>query len=107
MKTGCPWEHLPQELGCGCGMTCWRRLRNWHVAGVWKKTWKLLLDELGDDERVRLVINMAATADRLAAKLAAPWAGCESLTITRRDAVARYADRLPEVTARIWPGVRL
>ena len=68
---------------------------------------QLLLDELGDDERVRLVINMAAAADRLAAKLAAPWAGCESLTITRREAVARYADRLPEVTARIWPGVRL
>jgi transposase len=47
MKTGCPWEYLPHELGCGSGMTCWRRLRDWHLAGVWKQIWKLLLDELG------------------------------------------------------------
>jgi transposase len=24
---------LPQELGFGSGMTCWRRLRDWHEAG--------------------------------------------------------------------------
>lgn len=30
LKTGIPWEDLPQEMGCGCGMTCWRRLRDWH-----------------------------------------------------------------------------
>ena len=46
-RTGCPWEYLPQELGCGCGMTCWRRLRDWHEAGVWEKIWRILLDELG------------------------------------------------------------
>jgi transposase len=47
LKTGCPWEYLPLELGCGSGMTCWRRLRDWHQAGVWKKIWEMLLDELG------------------------------------------------------------
>lgn len=47
LKTGCPWEYLPEELGCGSGMTCWRRLRDWQLAGVWKKIWKILLDELG------------------------------------------------------------
>jgi transposase len=47
LKTGCPWEYLPLELGCGSGMTCWRRLRDWQLAGVWKQVWKLLLDELG------------------------------------------------------------
>jgi transposase len=26
---------LPQELGCGSGMTCWRRLHNWQRVGVW------------------------------------------------------------------------
>src|SRR5438128_11999096 len=26
LKTGIPWEDLPWEMGCGCGMTCWRRL---------------------------------------------------------------------------------
>ena len=48
LKTGTPWEYLPQEMGCGSGMTCWRRLRDWHEAGVWKKIWRLLLDELGE-----------------------------------------------------------
>ena len=33
LQTGIPWEELPQELG-GSGMTCWRRLRDWHAAGV-------------------------------------------------------------------------
>ena len=52
LKTGCPWEYLPPELGCGCGMTCWRRLRDWHEAGVWKKVWKVLLDELGEADQI-------------------------------------------------------
>jgi len=29
------WANLPQELGFGSGMTCWRRLREWQAAGVW------------------------------------------------------------------------
>ena len=33
LKTGIPWEYLPAEMGCGSGMTCWRRLRDWHQAG--------------------------------------------------------------------------
>ena len=32
LKTGIPWEDLPFEMGCGCGMTCWRRLRAWQQA---------------------------------------------------------------------------
>lgn len=47
LRTGCPWEYLPQELGCGSGMTCWRRLRDWHREGVWERVWLVLLDELG------------------------------------------------------------
>tara|TARA_Y100000780_G_C13673781_1_gene413412 strand:- start:174 stop:965 length:792 start_codon:yes stop_codon:yes gene_type:complete len=31
LKSGIPWEMLPQEMGCGSGVTCWRRLRDWHV----------------------------------------------------------------------------
>jgi transposase len=26
LKSGIPWEMPPQEMGCGAGMTCWRRL---------------------------------------------------------------------------------
>jgi transposase len=48
LKTGIQWEDLPQEMGCGCGMTCWRRLRDWHHAGVWDRLHALLLAELRD-----------------------------------------------------------
>ncbi len=52
LKTGTPWEYLPQEMGCGCGMTCWRRLRDWQAAGVWDKIWRALLHELGLADQV-------------------------------------------------------
>lgn len=44
--TGTAWEHLPQELGYGSGMTCWRRLREWQEARVWPALHQLLLCEL-------------------------------------------------------------
>jgi transposase len=47
LKTGIPWEWLPQELGCGSGMTCWRRLRDWQAAGVWERLHRAVLDQLG------------------------------------------------------------
>jgi transposase len=47
LKSGIPWEMLPQEMGCGCGMTCWRRLRDWQAAGVWARLHRVLLDRLG------------------------------------------------------------
>jgi transposase len=46
LYTSIPWEFLPQELGFGSGMTCWRRLRDWHQAGVWDRLHQLLLAEL-------------------------------------------------------------
>ena len=46
LYTGIPWEFLPQELGFGSGMTCWRRLRDWHEAGVWQRLHEALLAEL-------------------------------------------------------------
>lgn len=52
LKTGLPWEHLPQELGCGSGVTCWRRLRDWQQAGVWRRLHQALLDRLGDADRI-------------------------------------------------------
>src|SRR5205809_3963759 len=49
LHTGIGWEHLPQELGFGCGMTAWRRLRDWQQAGVWERLHELLLAECGSD----------------------------------------------------------
>jgi transposase len=46
LKSGIPWEMLPQEMGCGSGSTCWRRLREWEDAGVWRKLHRVLLDRL-------------------------------------------------------------
>jgi transposase len=46
LHTGIAWEHLPQELGFGCGMTAWRRLHAWQEAGVWRRLHELLLAEL-------------------------------------------------------------
>jgi transposase len=46
LKTGIPWEDLPQEMGCGCGMTSWRRLRAWQKAGVWQEILGFLLEVL-------------------------------------------------------------
>jgi transposase len=46
LYTGIRWEFLPQELGFGSGMTCWRRLRDWNEAGVWQQLHELLLAEL-------------------------------------------------------------
>ena len=34
LKSGIPWEMLPQEMGCGSGMSCWRRLWEWQKAGL-------------------------------------------------------------------------
>ena len=51
LMSGIPWEMLPQEMGCGSGMTCWRRLRDWEKAGVWQTVHRMLLDRLrGADE---------------------------------------------------------
>lgn len=47
LRSGIGWEYLPREMGCGSGMSCWRRLRDWEHAGVWDRVWQLLLDELG------------------------------------------------------------
>jgi len=47
LQTGTAWELLPHELGCGSGMTCWRRLRDWQQAGVWDALHQTLLDRLG------------------------------------------------------------
>jgi transposase len=52
LKSGIPWEMLPQEMGCGSGLTCWRGLREWQEAGVWERLHKVLLDRLGEADRI-------------------------------------------------------
>jgi transposase len=52
LKSGIPWEMLPPVLGCGSGMTCWRRLRDWPAAGVWERLHQTLLDRLGNADQI-------------------------------------------------------
>ena len=47
LTTGIGWTRLPAELGCGSGVTCWRRLREWDDAGVWDRLHRVVLDRLG------------------------------------------------------------
>lgn len=63
LKTGIGWEDLPQEMGCGSGMTCWRRLRDWQTAGVWQRLHEVLLARLhgaGQIDWSRAVIDSSA-----------------------------------------------
>ena len=52
LRTGIGWEALPQELGCGSGMTSWRRLRDWQDAGVWGRLHRALLNRLGAEGKI-------------------------------------------------------
>jgi transposase len=52
LKSGIPWEMLPKEMGCGSGMTCWGRLKEWHEAGVWERLHRVLLERLGEADQI-------------------------------------------------------
>ena len=52
LKSGIPWEMLPKEMGCGSGMSCWRRFKEWHEAGVWERLHRVLLERLGEAEQI-------------------------------------------------------
>jgi transposase len=52
LKTGIQWEDLPYEMGCGCGMTCWRRLRDWQADGTWDKIHRVLLARLRGADKI-------------------------------------------------------
>jgi transposase len=71
LKSGIPWEMLPQEMGCGSGMTCWRRLKEWQEAGVWERLHRKLLDRLGEADQIdweRACVDSASVAAPRGAK---------------------------------------
>src|SRR5438128_8020097 len=53
LRSGIPWQMLPEELGCESGMTCWRRVRDWQQAGVWDLIHFALLDWLARDDQTK------------------------------------------------------
>lgn len=63
LRSGIPWEMLPQEMGCGSGMTCWRYLQKWQQQGVWQKVHEALLAKLRDADAIdwsRAVVDSAS-----------------------------------------------
>ena len=52
LYTGIGWEDLPQELGFGSGMTCWRRLQRWTDAGAFDRVHQILLAKLNAANRI-------------------------------------------------------
>ena len=71
LRTGCPWDALPAELGCGSGSTCWRRLRDWQAAGVWDRLHHTLLNRLGSRARIdwtRASLDSASVSAKRGAK---------------------------------------
>src|ERR671936_2751660 len=75
LTTGIAWQRLPQELGYGSGMTCWRRLHEWQQAGVFQRRHQLLLTRLRQADRLdlsRAVCDSASLRALLGAKRLAP-----------------------------------
>ena len=63
LRTGIPWEYLPQEMGCGSGMTCWRRLRDWQQVGAWERIRRTVLNGLRAADQIdwsRAVVDSAS-----------------------------------------------
>lgn len=52
LKTGIRWADLPKEMGCGSGMTCWRRLAEWQALGIWDELHRTLLEALNDAGKI-------------------------------------------------------
>jgi transposase len=78
LRSGIPWEMLPQELGFGSGMSCWRRLRDWQEAGIWQLIHFAALDWLSRYGRVdwsRAIVDSSS--------IRAVFGGCRLVRIPR------------------------
>ena len=93
LKSGIPWEMLPQELGCGSGMSCWRYLHAWQKAGVWEAIHKVLLSKLRGSNKIdfsRAIIDSSSVR----ATLGGPKRGRTRRTAAKRG---RNTTSLPKL----------
>ena len=82
LRTGIQWHEVPTELGC-CGKTCWRRLGEWHAAGVWDGLHRVLLERLHGADALdwrRAALDSASLAAKRGVRRSGP---------TRRTAAGR------------------
>ncbi|QCP54114.1 IS5 family transposase [Trinickia violacea] len=63
LQSGLRWDMLPREMGCGSGMSCWRRLRDWQEAGVWDRLHEVLLARLRAADQIdwsRVIVDSSS-----------------------------------------------
>ncbi|ROP33608.1 transposase [Couchioplanes caeruleus] len=91
LHTGIGWEDLPQELGFGSGMTCWRRLRRWTGTGAFDQVHQILLAKLNAANRIdwSSVAMDGSHIDRSPGAWAGRDAASSRCRRTRRTAVQR------------------
>ena len=110
LRTGCPWRLLPKELGCGSGVTCWRRLRDWQEAGVWTRLHETLLNWLGDDAAIdwsrATLDSLSVRAKRGASRLAPTRSTAASSAPNTTSWWIGRASRWPSVSRRPTPTMR-
>ncbi|MBB2964264.1 transposase [Methylobacterium sp. R2-1] len=76
LRSGLPWEMLPAEMGCGSGMSCWRRLRDWQAAGVWARLHQVLLKRMqaaGEIDWGRASLDSASVPAKRMARPVRKW----------------------------------
>jgi transposase len=83
LMTGIQWQMLPREMGCGSGMTCWRRLRDWHLAGVWNRLHEVLLAKLHQADQIDWT-RASLDASSVPAKKGGPRQARTRLTVAAR-----------------------
>lgn len=93
LRSGIGWQELTTEMGFGSGSTCWRRLADWQAAGVWERLHRVLLDRLGDADKIDWS-RVSVDGSSVAAKRGAKEPGR-----TRRIAVNRGRDAILRSTA--------
>src|ERR671932_634244 len=89
LRTGIPWEYLPQQFGCS-GMTCWRRLRDWARAGVWHRLHTVLLERLeavGTLDWSRASLDSASIPAKGGAALSRMWGRTRRIAASQAPSV--------------------
>lgn len=96
LQSGIPWEMLPQEMGCGSGMTCWRRLQAWQKAGVWARLHTVVLAKLRHADQLDFSRAVADSASIRAVH------GGKKRDRTRPIAVRRAANTISSPTRKVF-----
>jgi transposase len=94
LRSAIPWEMLPQEMGCGSGMTCWRRVHAWQKAGVWQGLHRVLLDKLRGAHKLDFSRVVADSSSARAMH------GGKKLDLTQPIAVRRAANIISSSTRK-------